>query len=251
MTAPTRPSATSSLAFHPHRIVIAAGTLLALGSMSLPYVTASGTRRGALALDALPALLLLAPIIVMIMIPDHSRAIPRISGLASAGLTAFAIPYAVVKVLDAFVLAESLEGSVGAGPWLLLVGCVTVAGGVALGILRPDATHVRPAGTTSPPAITSRRPAAQRSPRSRTRTTRRAPSRLGENPFGEPLFDSLEVATPAPPRVAPPAPARPADDERGPPPQRDRGTPPPPTLVIDAEVAVNRTADDGGDALEA
>jgi hypothetical protein len=244
VTAPTRPSATSSLAFHPHRIVIAAGALLALGSMSLPYVTAGGARRGALALDALPALLLLAPIVAMTMVPDHSRAIPRASGFASAGLTALAIPYAVVTVLDAFVLAESLGGSVGAGPWLLLVGCVIVAAGVALGLLKPEATHVRPASPRSRREPASRRPAAPPRPGSRTRTTRRAPSRLGENPFGEPLFDSLEVATPAPPRVAPPAPSPPVDDEHRTAPRSDGGAPPPPTLVIDAQVAVNRTADD-------
>jgi hypothetical protein len=248
----------SSLAFHPHRIVISVGALLALGSMSLPFVTALGTRRGALALDALPALILLAPIVVMAMIPDHSKAVPRVSGLVSAGLTLLAIPYAVVKLLDAFVLAESLGGSVGPGPWLLLGGCVTVATGVALGVLKPDATHLRPVDTVPRPPGTLQRQAAA-APRSAPppppspdpRTTRRDPSRLSENPFGEPLFDSLEVAIPAPPRVAPPDAARQSDDELQPAPQRDRRPPPPSTLVIDAQTAANRTAEEGDDSLEA
>jgi hypothetical protein len=244
VTAPPLTSSTSKLAFHPHRIVICVGSLLALGSMSLPYVRLAGTERGALALDTLPVLILLVPIVVMTMVPDHASALPRTAGLVAAALALLALPLSVVKLLDSVVLAETLEGAVGPGPWALVVGCLTVAAGIALGLLRPGVTHRRPV------AAPSANPAPPR--------TRRVPSRLDENPFGEPLFDSLEVVVP----VSPDAVSSPQPNDQGRSghrPSRDRHPSEPDpgsthrsaSFVVDAENAAARIADEGGDRLEA
>lgn len=226
VTAPTRPTQPPLLAFHPYRMVIAAGTLMALGALSLAFVSGPGARRGAMALDALPALLLLLPAFAGAMVPDHTRPPERVHALVGAGFTLVAVPYALVKLLDASILAESLGGSMAAGPWLLLVGAIVVAVGLALTLLRPHAAPVTLRADRG-------RSEAPRQHRGTGSPTRRAPSRLTENPFGEPLFDSLEVVVPPQSAVEPEAEEAPTS-----------GAARPDIIVFDAENAVPRRADD-------
>lgn len=261
MTASAAP-ATKRLAFHPHRIVIDAGVLLMLGSMSLPYVSFDDGSRSGLALGALPALALVLPIFGFTMVPDHSRPLPRWSGMVSASLTLLAAPYALVTLLDAAVLADTLGGTIGVGAWALLVGSLVVAAGVGLGFFLPTPSPLpvpgdraeRPATTVDPDAGPAPQPDA-----ADTRPIRRTAPSLDVSPFGEPLFDSLEILFPPPPAIgAGGGEADGADASLGTPGPRPEGEPtapaaPPeepddaPTLVFEADRAASRFADDPDD----
>lgn len=132
---PDRPVQTT-LAFHASRIVIDVGVLLAMASMSMTFVIAPGGDRSALEADALPALLLLLPIFLVTLIPDHTRPLHPVLGWASLVLALAAVPYAWVKLLDARVLADTLDGSVGLGPHLLLAATLVTLVGVGIGLFR-------------------------------------------------------------------------------------------------------------------
>ncbi len=132
----TRPRRPSRLAFDVSRIVVDVGVLLVLGAMSLPFVIGEDFRQRALAGDALLALLLVAPIFVMTVLPDQSRPLPRPLALASLLLAGAALPYTVVKYLDASTLAGTVQGSVGMGARVLVIGAFTVLGGLVLGFVR-------------------------------------------------------------------------------------------------------------------
>ncbi len=131
-----RPRRPSRLAFDVSRIVVDVGVLLVLGAMSLPFVTGEDFRQRALAGDGLVALLLVAPIFVMTVLPDQSRPLPRPLALASLLLAGAALPYTVVKYLDASTLAGTVQGSVGMGARVLVIGAFTVLGGLVLGLVR-------------------------------------------------------------------------------------------------------------------
>ena len=205
----------STLAFHASRIVIDLGVLLVLASMSLTYVTAASGNRSALDLDALPVLILVAPIFVVTLIPDHTRPLPRPVAWAALVVGLAAFPYAVVKYLDATVLADTLGGSIGLGARLLVFGDFVVLVGITIGLTRawmglasggsPTRIAAKPLRAEgSPPAEPPPVPAVSPRPATAPPTRRKLrPARTsGEvNPFGEPLFDSLEVpaTAPAPP----------------------------------------------------
>lgn len=112
------------------------GVLLVLGSMSLPFVTAAGWGQRAVAADALPALLLVLPIFVITLLPDHSHPLPAALGWISLFLAATALPYTVIKYLDASTLAATLGGNVGMGARLLVVGAFVILAGLVLGLVR-------------------------------------------------------------------------------------------------------------------
>ena len=142
-----RPRRPCRLAFDVSRIVVDAGVLLVLGSMSLPFVTAEAFRQRAVAGDALSALLLVLPVFLMTLLPDQARPLPRPLSWVSLGLAAAALPYTVVKYLDASTLAGTLQGSVGMGARVLVMGVFVVLVGLVLGLLRgrlgPEATPPR------------------------------------------------------------------------------------------------------------
>jgi hypothetical protein len=130
------PHLPTRLAFHASRIVIDVGVLLVLGAMSLPFVSAGDSGQRAVAADALPALLLVLPIFVITLLPDHARPIPTVLGWLSLLLAATALPYAVVKYLDASALAGTLGGSVGMGARILVFGTFATLAGLVLGLIR-------------------------------------------------------------------------------------------------------------------
>lgn len=132
---PERPVQTT-LAFNASRIVIDVGVLMAMAAMSMTFVSSASGNKSALAADALPAVLLLLPIFIVTVIPDHTRPLHPALGWASMVLALAALPYAFVKMLDAGVLADTLQGSVGFGPTLLLIGCVVTLAGIGIGIVR-------------------------------------------------------------------------------------------------------------------
>jgi len=209
----------SSLAFHSSRIVVDVGVLVVMAAMSRPFVTAAGGNRSSIDLDALPVLLLVAPIFLVTLIPDHTRPLPRVLGWLTLVLGLAAFPYAIVKYLDSSVLAGTLDGAVGLGAWLAVIGTLVTVTGIAIGLTRsfmglqtggapgrhrsirhrpvPASTAAAPA----PPAAETATPAPERtpagdSPRAEPPVPAKpAPSRplADQNPFVSPLFDSLEI----------------------------------------------------------
>jgi len=140
------------LAFHASRIIIDVGVLLAMASMSMTFITADSGNRSALDADALPAILLLLPIFVVTLIPDQARPLPRIVAWAALALGLAALPYAIIKVLDASILAETLDGTLAFGSRLLVIGCGVTLVGIGIGLYR--ALRGLPSGGT--PGRTSR-----------------------------------------------------------------------------------------------
>jgi hypothetical protein len=116
--------------------VIDLGVLMVLGAMSLAFVTAEGGGQRAVAADALPALLLVLPIFVITLLPDHSQPVPAWLGWIALFLAATALPYSVIKYLDASTLANTLGGSVGLGAGLLVAGTFVTMVGLVLGLVR-------------------------------------------------------------------------------------------------------------------
>lgn len=178
---PERPVQTT-LAFHASRIVIDVGVLLAMAAMSMTFVSAPGDDRSALAADALPAVLLLLPIFAVTLIPDHTKPLHPMLGWGSMVLALAALPYAFVKMLDARVLAETLGGSMGFGPVLLLLGCLVTLAGIGIGIVR-DLMGWPSGGTPQRRSTyeTKRKPGGGRShgPSARNDATRVAPAASG------------------------------------------------------------------------
>ncbi len=197
------------------------GVLLVLGAMSLPFVTAEDWGQRAMAADALPALLLVLPIFVITLLPDHSQPVPAPLGWIALFLAATALPYAVIKYLDASTLAQTLGGSVGMGARLLVVGAFVTLAGLVLGLVRrllglpatgtyparaetvslPAAPHsaLQAGGNASAPAVAGTSGPAAPRPSTSAPDSDAAPS------------STAQSATPAvPPRPAQPPPRRPA-----------------------------------------
>ena len=226
----TRTSSSTTLALHASRIVIDVGVLLVLGAMSLPFVTTAAGNRTAMELDALPALLLVAPIFLMTLLPDQTRPLPRPVSFGALLLGLLAFPYALLKYLDAVVLSRTLDGGLGLGVRMLVFGTFVVVAGIAIGLTRAWmglATSGQATRTVSAPrraGVASRRqrtrattnpPTEVRQPEPRTEPVTAAVQRQPEpapaakpaaaprsrparassevSPFGEPLFDSLEI----------------------------------------------------------
>lgn len=230
--------ATPPLAVHPHRIVIDAGVLVALAGLSLSFASSGAGGRPWSLRDGLVLLGLLAPLVVLTVLPDRTRPLPSPHRLIAAGLMALAVPYSIVKLLEALTLAGALDGSIGFGPVLVLIGVGAAGVGVALTwrqraeYLPPPPARRAPSGELpGPPGGRERRPVEPEP----TRET----SWLDENPFGEPLFDSLEFDVPRSRHGEPPPEdydepwpieeqARDGDGEPGP--AADRDDPPPQNL---------------------
>ena len=141
-----------------------------------------------MAADALPVILLLMPIFLVTLLPDHTKPIPRPLGWVSLLLGVVAFPYAVVKYLDAANLAETLGGSVGFGPRLLIFGTFVTVSGISIGLSRvmlrspAGGTHLarRPAPTPPGTEPHRHRPAGAQS--GRARTARPAPRQRPKDP---------------------------------------------------------------------
>ncbi|MCB2222917.1 MAG: hypothetical protein KQH83_01985 [Actinobacteria bacterium] len=188
----------STLAFHVSRIVIDAGVLLAMVAMNLSFVTSDTITKNSVGADALPVILLLAPVFVATLIPDHSRPMPAVVAWISLGLGAAAFPFAIVKYLDASNLAATVDGSVGFGARLLVFGTFVTIAGIGIGLAgsllrvpgRPRQARTGPVRARQPQAPRARRqpgaarrtaPSAQQAPRAQTAEPQQAP-RGGQAP---------------------------------------------------------------------
>jgi hypothetical protein len=243
----SRPRWPSRLAFDVSRIVVDVGVLLVLGAMSLPFVVGEDFRQRALAGDGLVALLLVAPVFLMTVLPDQSRPLPRPLAVASLLLAGAALPYTAVKYLDASTLAGTVQGSVGMGARVLVIGAFTVLAGLVLGLVRarlqpeaeapeaadlPEEALLAPDHAPSPRFATSRSQPGPASPApGRVRTPPAAPAparafprwkRPGTAPTQAPPEQPAPVAgrTPVPATRRPPAAVaprpRPADPDTEP-----------------------------------
>lgn len=214
MTDNTRRDRPRQLALHPHRIVIGVGALIVIGALSLPYLTTPDGPRSRTVTEAIIIVALLAPVFLLILVPDHSRPLNQRLGIAATATGFVGMLFAVVRLLDAHTLARATSGSVGIGPWLLVAGWIVTEAGVVYGLFAQDLTPApAPARLTEAPAAGPAPAADHRPPR---------PS-LDENPFDDPLFDSLEFDLPEMDQASPAHEA---------------------TLVFEAEGATARTADE-------
>ena len=239
----SRPAPTT-LAFHASRIVTDVGVLLVLTAMSLSFVTSPKGSRSAMDLDAFPALILVAPVFLVTLLPDHTRPIPRYLGWGALVLGLAALPYSIVKYLDASVLADTLDGGLGLGARVLVFGTFVTLVGVVVGLTR--VWMGLPTGGTP-----SRRSAiTTRSKGSKGIRPQRAPGegagprpQRGEtegSPFVDPLFDSLEIPAAQDGDDLLDALDIPADE----PLEDDSEAHPQPDFMFDVEGAVDRVAED-------
>jgi predicted lipid-binding transport protein (Tim44 family) len=148
----------------------------------------------------LPVIILLAPVFLITMIPDHSRPIPTPLGWLSLILGIAAFPYAIVKYLDAGALAETLAGDIGFGARLLIFGTfVTIVGigvGLARNLLRLPSGGTYPARRPAP----DRKAPSQESPRrqaTQRQTPRPRPPQAGKGVAGS-ASSGTDPATPRP-----------------------------------------------------
>jgi len=238
------------LAFHASRIVIDVGVLLVLGAMSLPFVSAEDFGQRAVAADALPALLLVLPIFVITLLPDQTRPVPTAFGWLSLLLALTALPYAVVKYLDASTLAGTLGGSVGMGARILVFGAFVTLAGIVLGLIRnllglpvagtyparpePTAAEAASRGRHPTTATTATRPPAHASGQaSGVPPPRRAQAAVRRRAADPTRTRPAATSTPAIADLPPPAPRRPP---AGSPPPDKRSAPPlPPPAASDPD----------------
>lgn len=163
-----RRSVKSQLAFHASRIIIDIGVLMAMASMSLPFIAAPDGNRSSVDADALPVILLLLPVFLITLVPDHARPLPNPLGWLALILGIAAFPYAVVKYIDATTLADTLGGEVAFGAKLLVLGAFVTVIGIAVGLAR-NFLHL-PQGGTYPKVQAQAAPRpAPRQPARRTR----------------------------------------------------------------------------------
>lgn len=216
----SRPRRPSRLAFDISRIVVDVGVLLVLGAMSLPFVVGEDFRQRAVAGDGLVALLLVAPVFLMTVLPDQSRPLPRPLAAAALLLAGAALPYTAVKYLDASTLAGTMQGSVGTGARVLVIGAFTVLAGLVLGLIRSrqqpgaDSTDSEAAWADALPEEAPPAPSPATAP-SLTGAPRRQPRLPISAGSGRPASSEAPQARVFPrwkrPRGArPPAPAQPA-----------------------------------------
>ena len=163
------------LAFHASRIIIDIGVLITLGSMSMPFVTTSAGERSAIVQDALPALLLVIPIFLITLLPDHTRPVPAPLGWVGLVLGVAAFPYAIVKFLDADTVAVTTGGTVGVGARLLVFGTFVTLLGIVIGLARR--LFRLPAGGTYP----AKRPPAAAMPQQRPPTATQGAARASSD----------------------------------------------------------------------
>lgn len=173
---------------------------MALAGLSLSFVSSGAGARPWSLRDGVVLLGLLAPLVVLTVLPDRSRPLSPAHRLIGSALLLLAIPYALIKVLEAVTLARALGGSIGFGPWLVLAGVSAAAVGVGLGWRHPT-EHLPPT-----PRVAQSAPPSGEQPQPPEEIERhhidpdeptREMSWLDENPFGEPLFDSLELEVPS------------------------------------------------------
>jgi len=122
---------------HLSRIVVLAGSGLAGAALFLTQVRfpVLGSVNG-IDGDAWPVLIPLVPLLLLTLVGDRAESYRPALGMVSLALACAAVVFAAVKTADAVLAARAADGTVGAGPWVLLVATVAMVTGTVLGLSR-------------------------------------------------------------------------------------------------------------------
>jgi hypothetical protein len=122
---------------HRSRRLAVLGVVLGAASVPLTFATLPPEGPvGGIDGQAWPAMLFLVPILLMAITGDRREAPPIWSAVGAAMLAAGCLAFAAVKVVDAWMAAADVSGSVGPGAWMLVVAAIVTAAGAALGFSR-------------------------------------------------------------------------------------------------------------------
>jgi hypothetical protein len=123
---------------HPWRPVALAGFGFAALAMLFPFVTLPvvGVIDGIEA-DAWPALIPLLPVLAAAVLGDRTEAPGPGAGVALVLLACSSLVFAIVKLSDAIIAVRNVaEGSVGAGPTVLVGGALVAMVGCVVALSR-------------------------------------------------------------------------------------------------------------------
>jgi hypothetical protein len=118
---------------HYSRLLTLIGVALTGGALALPFVTFPilGTTNG-IEGDAWPIMILLGPVAVLALLGDRREGHRTPIAVAVVALSCGAVVFAVAKLADAAKAADTANGSIGAGSWVMIITAVaTVAASLA------------------------------------------------------------------------------------------------------------------------
>lgn len=120
---------------HGSRIAILIGTAVAGPALLLPQVRLPnlGPIDG-IEGDAWPALVLLAPAVLVAVVGDAARPLRPLASVVAVASGCAGLLLSVVKLLDAGRAARKVAGSVEIGAWVVPSGALIVIGGAVLGL---------------------------------------------------------------------------------------------------------------------
>ncbi len=121
---------------HLYRLAVLSGTAFALGSILLPFLSlpVTGPVDG-LSSDAWPALLPLAPLVILILDGRSEDGLEAGAAIAAALFVSASMLFGAVKLGDAILAGRSVpEASLGPGGLVLLAALLSAAGGVVAGV---------------------------------------------------------------------------------------------------------------------
>lgn len=122
---------------HRSRTIAILGGFGAVASLALPFATFPD--RSAIAGiegSAWPIMLLLGPLMILMVGGDRREPPTQPVVWAAALLSIGGIAFAVVKLIDAWIAAADVSGSVGIGAWVLVAATLVAGAGVGLGLSR-------------------------------------------------------------------------------------------------------------------
>lgn len=131
----TRSAGQARLPVHISRIAAVIGIVLVGVALFLPFVISDAGDQDAVAADVIPGAILLVPILVLVLIPDWFRPLPRLPAWIALVLGTASLTLAVVKYSDAVTTARTLDGRVGLGSRMLVFGAFLVVVGVVTGLV--------------------------------------------------------------------------------------------------------------------
>ena len=122
---------------HRSRVILVIAALVAAVALLLPFVrfTAQGSLNG---FDGYgwPATLVLAVPALLALMGDRPESLRPSLAVGAIALTGLAVVLAAFKLADAANAATTEGASLGAGPWVLLGGCLLGMGGALASLSR-------------------------------------------------------------------------------------------------------------------
>lgn len=122
---------------HRSRVLLIAAAAIGAISLALPFVrfAQQGSING---IDgyAGPVVIVLAVPAAIAVIGDRAESLRTSLAVGAIGLTGLAIVMAAFKLADAVKAADTIGAAIGAGPWVLLGGCVLGMAGALASLTR-------------------------------------------------------------------------------------------------------------------